>query len=206
MPPVLEHLIHHTSLDKSRVRPGVALLSRRLSQLISRIKRTRRPAHDTKEDIGVLFHKVDLGAQIRLAALSISTSRLRVERLAFVLPQPGCERLEGVVDIICRAFSVCTTVVTVQVFVNVEDEICLASIRVRNVQEGRACLGRKLLRRRVRAAGDENHIIRRDLADGGHDGLHGLGPLRDRAQVVGLIHNAEDDLAVSSVLGRELGP
>lgn len=163
-----------------------------------------------------------------MAARRVTTTRLRVNRLAVVLAQPRRERLEGILDVIGRALGVRTTVVRVKVLVDIKDDVIGSACRppflsrlsfqprslqfkkptigVLHTQKRRTCLSRQRLRRGEAASRDQDHTRRCDLANRRDGGLHGGHPGVERREVVRLVHEPEDNLAVAAVLGGKLRP
>lgn len=88
---------------------------------------------------------------------------------------------------------------------NVKEDVLGAPVRVGHLEQVRAGLGGERRGRRVRAARDEQPVVRSHLADGRDGGLDRLGPGRGR-DVVGLVHDSEDDVGAVRVLGREGRP
>lgn len=199
-------VVHQTSFDKRRISPAIAIPSRRLHQLISRIKPTGRPANNANEHVRVLLQEGDLLAQILLTAGSIPTPGLGVDRQPLVLPQPCREWAKRVVDVVGHTLSVRARVIAVKVLVHVKDDVIRPPIRVRHLKQRRPSLGGQRLRRGPATPRDEDEARRRDGPDGRDDLLHGGHPRVDGREVVRLVHHAEDHAAVAAVLGRELPP
>lgn len=88
---------------------------------------------------------------------------------------------------------------------DVEIDVLGASVRVGDLEQVRSCLRGQGLGGRVRAAGDEQPVVGCNLADGRDGGLDGLSPGRCR-DVVGLVHDSEDDIGAISVFGGQRGP
>lgn len=83
----------------------------------------------------ILLQKRNLRAQILRTRRRVPSSRLGIQCLAVVRPQPRGERLERIRDVVCYTFRVCATVITVEIFVDVEDQIRGAAVWVRDFEE-----------------------------------------------------------------------
>lgn len=88
---------------------------------------------------------------------------------------------------------------------DIEEDVLGASIRVGDLEQVRSGLSGQLRGGRVGAAGDEQPVVRGDLADRRDGGLDGVGPGRGR-EIVGLVHNSEDNVRALCVFGGEGGP
>jgi hypothetical protein len=88
--------------------------------------------------------------------------------------------------------------------VHVEQKL-VATGGVGHFQKVRAGLSGELLSRRVRRSGDQDELgggaSGSDRIDGS---LHRCGPALEVGDVVGLVHDTEDDLRVTLVLASEL--
>jgi len=98
-------------------------------------------------------------------------------------------------------------VVGVKVLVNIEDEVCEATVQVLDSAERSSGAVVDEV-----SSGSVTSTRKKDLlagstrsADSSHGSLSGRGPAGD-VQVMRLVHEAKDDLAVGLVLGRELAP
>lgn len=88
----------------------------------------------------------------------------------------------------------------VEVLVHVKEDVLGAPVRVGDLEQVWPGLCGQLRGGRVRAAGDEQPVVRSDLANSRDGGLDGVGPGRGR-DVVGLVHDSEDDVGVLGVFG-----
>lgn len=98
--------------------------------------------------------------------------------------------------------------VAVEVLVHVEDEVRRAAIQVGDVGQ----CGRRAVRDQGRCvrpviAGQEDHVgCGARVADGGHGGLYGCRPSRERCKIVGFVHQGKGDVGAVLVLGCQLRP
>ena len=107
---------------------------------------------------------------------------------------------------VAGALSVGTRVVAVEVTVDVEDDLVGRAVGVLDLEERRTAGSGEGTRGCVVSSGDEDHLgLGACLADGVDGSLGGVGP-GGHGEVVGLVHQAESDLALRRVLGRDLGP
>jgi hypothetical protein len=134
-----------------------------------------------------LLQKLEFLAQILLATLSVSATSLSQHGLPAVLLEPSCERLERGVDVVLHALGVGSRVVTVQVLVHVHDEVVGGAVRVLDLVQSRCGAGRdECLCAGEALAGHQNQVVLcGGSADGGYDGLDGVGPLVDVGDVLG---------------------
>lgn len=90
---------------------------------------------------------------------------------------------------------------------NIKNNAIDTPIRILHLQQCRAGFGWHGLRRGPVIARDEDHLARgARIADGRHDELDRVGPGVDVGDVVGFVHDAEDDLGAGGVFLRQLGP
>lgn len=88
---------------------------------------------------------------------------------------------------------------------HVKEDVLGATVRVGHLEQVRPGLGGERRGGRVRATRDEQPVVRRHLADRRDGRLDRVGPGRGR-DIVGLVHDPEDDVGAVRVLGREGGP
>lgn len=91
------------------------------------------------------------------------------------------------------------------VLVHIKEEVGGRAVGVGDVEQVGAGLGGEGGGGGVRAARHEDEVVGGDGADGGDGGLDRLGP-RGHGEVVGLVHDAKDDVGVVGVLRRERRP
>lgn len=126
--------------------------------------------------------------------------------LALVVPQPSREILKGL-DVVGGALHVRSRVVDVEILVHVKVQQVGAVVGVCNGSEGSGASARHIRADTGKVGcGQQNHLRRgTGLSHGGDDLLAGLGPDVD-VQIVGLVHQAKDDLVVLLVVLGNLDP
>jgi hypothetical protein len=198
----------HT-LSAAKALGSKRLISRavgRQSKHVALVESTSRPANVTKINIAVLVQASNSSTNIRLAASSVATTNLRQDSLTLVGAKPGSKGNERVLDVVAGALGVGTRVVAVEVTVHVEDDLVGRAVGVLDLEERRTAGGGEGTRGCVVGSGDEDHLgLGTCLADGIYGGLGGVGP-GGHCEIVGLVHQAESDVLLRCVLGRDLGP
>jgi hypothetical protein len=198
----------HT-LSAAKALSSKRLISRaigRQSKHVALVESTSRPANVTKVNITVLVQASNSSANIRLAASSVTTTNLRQDSLTLVGAKPGSKGNESILDVVAGALGVGARIVAVKITVHVEDDLVGRAIGILNLEERRTAGGGEGTRGCVVGSGDEDHLgLGTCLADGVYCGLGGVGP-GGHCEIVRLVHQAESDVLLRCVLGRDLGP
>lgn len=137
----------------------------------------------------------------------MSTTGFTEDSLAVsVVLEPADEGLHNA-NIVGHTVAVSSGVVTVEVLVDVEDELAGATSRISDGQELRTSFGWEGLSTRPRRTGDENHLAGCTSSTNCVDSsLNSLDPWRDGWKVMGFVHDTEDDLGVAGILCGQLRP
>ena len=88
----------------------------------------------------------------------------------------------------------------------VKDKLVGSAKGVSDLDKEGTSLSREGLSGSPAATGEEEVVLSTSLADGVDGTLDGVDPGGDRVEIVGLVHDAEDDALVRTVLLRELRP
>jgi hypothetical protein len=88
----------------------------------------------------------------------------------------------------------------------IEDELAGATERIGDVEEVRAGLSGESLGTRPTGSRHEEVVGGACSTDGIDDILDGGGPFRNRIEVMGFVHETENNPRVAAVLGGELSP
>lgn len=181
----------------------------KLTEFVSlRAERTSRPSDVSEHNIRVLGLVGDLLAEVLDARLGVSTASLSVEGLAVVGAEPAGERCPSVLDVVGDTLSVSSRVVAVEVLVDVEDQVGGGSVEIFDGGEGSGgTAGHECLSRSPVVAGEEDHLgSGTGLADGGNGGLDRGSPGGDVRDIMGLVHDSEDDFRLRGIFGSEVAP
>jgi hypothetical protein len=122
---------------------------------LTSVEGTSGPGSEADETIAVRLDERELTVQIRVAALCFATTCLGKEGLTAIRLQPVVEGLEHR-SVVSNAVGVRARVVRVQVLVHVEDQLAHATSWIRDLEQGRARLGRERLCRRPGRSRDED--------------------------------------------------
>jgi hypothetical protein len=173
-------LASNTLSNNLHISPAAAALGRNLRKLVASSEHASRPASPSKVDVRVLVHGIKLLAKRSQAAGLAGTAGLSEDSLALVGLEPGAEGVESI-DVVGGAGGVRAGAVGVEVLVNVEDEVGGAAVEVGDfVKSGARAVGDEGGSVGPLVTGEEDLVASgAGLADGGHGGLDGGGPLVD---------------------------
>jgi len=177
---LLVELASNTLSNNLSILPSAAALSRNLRKLIAGSEHASRPASPSEINVRVLVHSIKLLAERSQTASLARATSLSKDGLTLVGLEPSAESVESV-DVVSGASSVGARAVGVEVLVDVEDEVGGAAVEVGDFGEGGAgAVGDKGASVGPFVAGEEDFVASgAGLADGGHGGLDGGGPLVD---------------------------
>ena len=168
-------------------------------------RRTGSPTDPTQIHVGVVVQVRQLRTHVLHAAIRVAATGLGDEGLAADLPQP-VGLVPEVIRLVGDALRVAARGILVQILVHLEDKLVLGTVRVADVEQGRAGGGIEAADGVGVGAREEDELGGgAGGADGVDGGLEGVGPDAD-VEVVGLVHQAEDDVGLAGVGLGELGP
>ena len=184
----------------------VSVTVRSLRKDVRSVERSSSPASPSKVDIRVLIEVSQRLADILLTASSVSTTSLRKESLTLVGAEVTGEGLESRRDLVADTSGAGAGPVRVHVLVDIVDELGDGAVRVLDGGEGRGGVCLETGSGSVACTGQEDQLASGTSGtDGGDGGLDGDGP-GGHGEVVGFVHDAEDDLGVGRIFCSQLAP
>lgn len=166
---------------------------------------TSGPANPAQPDIGIVVQVAQLGTDVRVTASRVAAPGLGEHALAAHTAQVGRQGRERVLHAVGVAFGR-RAAPTVEILMGFIDQFVMSPIIVLDAGERRGRVTLEAADGVVVRAGEEDHLGRGAVVSDGIDRLLDAGGPRGHVQVVRLVHQAEDDVALRGVFLRQLGP
>ena len=166
---------------------------------------TSGPTNPAQPDIRVIVHVAELSADVRLAAGRIAATGLSEHAFTAHTAQIVRQWRERVLHAVSDAFRR-RAALAIEILVHLVDQFVMRPVIVLDAGQSRGRSGLEAANGVIVRPGEKDHLGRGTIVANGVDSLLDAGGPGGHVEVVRLVHQAEDDVALRGVFLRELGP